>query len=280
MYNEEVKKRYIVEKESTTLTPKDFLSRYFEKVQEFEMRFNKDVSCFTMYEIVDFYKTLNTASINSLTVLNSHFSLYTDWCLKQNMVPDCQNHFSEITHDILLTCINTMAMKKSIVTRETLYAWLGELLNASDAFIMLALFEGIRGVEFCEIANLKMSDFSGNKVRLCTGRELTVSNKLVEIAKDSNDTLTYYPIVDESERKLKFRDEDLIVKNFCNVKDTNDTYVIGRRIYRRLMRNFAYLGIEDWMKASSLIESGKIDFINRRSQELGMTGKEIGRAHV
>lgn len=275
MYNEEIKKRYIIEKESKTYTPKYYLKRLFDKTKEHEVRLNKDVSNFTAYEITDMYKTFNITSVESLTVMNSHLGLYTDWCLKQNMVTDCQNHFSEMNHDVFLKCINMMALKKSIITRETLYSWLEDIPNPSDAFIMIALFEGIRGKDFCEIVNLEMKDFSGNQVRLCTGRELTVSDKLIELARISDVTMEYYAVNKDKIRILPYLAESAIVKNFHNCKTEMDSYGQGRRIYRRLIRNFEYLGVDQWMSASSLEESGKIDFIKMRTKELGITPKEF-----
>ena len=191
------------------------------------------------------------------------------------MVLDCQNHYSEMNHDAFLKCINMMALKRSIVTRETLYSWLEDIPNPSDAFIMIALFEGIRGRDFCEIVNLQMKDFSGNKVKLCTGRELTVSDKLIELANISDTTMEYYAVNRDKIRVLPYLDEDIIVKNFHNCKTEMDPYGQGRRIYRRLMRNFEYLGVEQWMSASSLEESGRINFIKNRSKELGISPKEF-----
>ena len=275
MYNEEIKKRYITEKESTTCTPKDYLTRQFNKTEEFEVRLDKDLNSFTIYEIIDLYKTLNFVSIESLTVLNSHFVLYTDWCLRHNIVPDCQNHFMEITPDTLHNCVNTIALKKSIVTRETLYGWFNELENPSDAFVMLALFEGIKGKEFCEIVNLRMSDFFGDKVKLCTGRELIVSNKLVELARKTDETLEYYAVKAGSVRTSPLLDEGYIIKNYSNCESSASDFYRGRRIYNKLLRSFEYLGVAEWMKPNSLTESGKIEYINTRSKELGISGKEF-----
>ncbi len=273
MYNENIKIRYIKEKESTTNTPKDYLTRLFNKTETFEERLEKDICNFTTYEIIDFYKTLNMTSVDSLIVLSSHLSIYTQWCMQQNLVIDCQNHFLEIDSNSFVDYINTAMFKKSIITKNTLYNWLSQLENASDAFIMLALFEGIKGKEFCELVNLKMSDFNGNKVKLCTGRELIVSDKLVSLAKESNDTMIYYSVTAGKEKRVPFLDEDLIIKNYPNCQETNSFYQ-GRRIYRRLLRNFESMGISKWMKPNSLVDSGKIDFINTRSKELGITAKE------
>jgi len=273
MYNENIKTRYIQEKENTTSTPKGYLNRQFNKTESFEERFGKDICNFTVYEIIDLYKTLNISSLDSLVVLNSHLSLYTQWCIQHNLVTDCQNHFLEIDNNSLINYINTAVFEKSIITKSTLYGWISQLDNVSDAFIMLALFEGIKGKEFCELVNLKMSDFNGNKVKLCTGRELTVSDKLVSLAEESDSTMIYYSVTAGKKKKTSFLDEDLIIKNYPNCKDT-DSFYQGRRIYRRLLRNFESMGVSKWMRPNSLVDSGKIDFINTRSKELGITALE------
>ena len=275
MYNESVKKRYVIEKESTTYTPNDYLTRLFRKTEEHENNLEKDISSFTFYEIMDFYKTLNLSSVESIAVMNSHLGLYTDWCLKQNMVPDCQNHFTELSTDAFLQCVNRMALRKSIVPKETIYRWIDELINPSEAFIMIALFEGIKGKDFCEITYLKMSDFDGNKVKLCTGREIEVSDKLVEIAKIADVTMEHYSVNKENSRVYTYLDEEYIMKSLCNSNPNPDDFARGRRVYRTLMRNFEYLGVKDWMKASYIEESGKIEYIKTRSKELGITPKEF-----
>ena len=271
MYNETIKKRYIEEKENSTSTPKDYLTRLFKKSESFEEKLDKDICCFTAYEIIDFYKTINISTMESLVVLNNHLSLYVQWSLQQNLVPDCQNHFDEINNDILIKCINITSLKKAIITRNTLYAWLSKLANPSDAFVMLCLFEGIKGKEFCEIAKLKMSDFSGNKVKLCTGRELTVSDKLVELAELTDKTMVYYA----EAKEYPLEEEGYIIKRHHNGVDEISDFRRGRRIYYKLLRSFSNLGVAEYMKPNSLTESGKIDYINTRSKELGVSGKEF-----
>lgn len=274
MYNKDIKERYITEKESNTSLPEGYLTKQFSKSESFEKLMGKDLCNFTKHEILNMYKTFNTSSLESLTVVNSHFSLYTQWCLYQNLVDDCQNHFAEIQKDNLMSCVNILGIKKSIITRETLLEWINKMPNPADAFILIALFEGIKGKEFCELVNLKMSDFNGNKVKLCTGRELEVSDELVNIAMESNDTYKYYAITGKGNKVIKLKEEDLIIKNYPNTEDIGDTFQIGRRVYRRLLRAFDYLGVSDWMKPNSISESGKIYYINKRSEELGMTAQE------
>ena len=275
MYNEDIKKRYIIEKERITSTPEGYLKRLFEKTETFEKRLGKDISSFTVYDIIDVYKTFNLTSINFLTVLHSHLTLYTDWCLKQNIVPDCQNHFSELNSETLYKCINIVAFKKTIITKEILYSWLEKIINPSDAFIMIALFEGIKGKDFCEIVNLNMSDFSSNQVKLCTGRELTVSDKLVNIALEASTTKIYYS-TNGSGKQMPFLDEkDKIVKNYPNCQNDANAFYQGRRIYSKITRAFSFLEVDEWMKPNAIFDSGQIDYINTRAKELGMSGKDF-----
>ena len=192
--------------------------------------------------------------------------------MQQNLVLDCQNHFAEIPSSSLINYINALALKKSIITRKTLYELIDNIINPSDAFIMLALFEGIEGENYCELVNLKMSDFNGNKVKLCTGRELTISSKLVALAEESNIEMEYCSLA--KERKFPFLNEDLIIKNYPNCR-LDDPYNKGRRIYGRVKRNFTEIGIDKYMKPKSLVDSGKIDYINTRSKELGITAREF-----
>jgi hypothetical protein len=273
MYNSEIKKRYIKEKENSSTMPERFLERLFLRTKEFEERLGKDINSFTVYEITDFYKTINVSTLESLVNINSQLSLYVQWSLVENLVPDCQNHFVELNQEDLMKCINLVSLEKAIVSREKLYYWLGQMDNPSDAFVMLCLFEGIKGKSFCEIANLKMSDFYGNKVKLCTGREIAVSDKLIELAKETEQTYTYYPVGGSKETKLE-DDGGFVIKRYYNCKSDVNAFQRGRRIYQKMSRVFGKNDLNEFMKPNSLVVSGMIDFINRRSKELGMKGEE------
>ena len=61
MYNSEIKCRYIEKKESTTGMPDGYLKRQFDKIEIFERRLDKDLCNFTVYEIIDVYKNVETA---------------------------------------------------------------------------------------------------------------------------------------------------------------------------------------------------------------------------
>ena len=53
MFNQNIKERYIEEKYFTTTLPKGYLECQFNKLEEYEKEYDKDVCCFTTREIRD-----------------------------------------------------------------------------------------------------------------------------------------------------------------------------------------------------------------------------------
>ena len=284
MFNEEFKKDYISYKTHITIVPDGMLTRLFNKMEFFENKFEKDLSCFTCKEIYYFMKMLNMTSTNSLIVINSTLALYTDWCLLQKRVPDGQNHYREIQLKLIEYCTNHTLRDDLIFTKDTIHQWVDELVNPCDQFILLAIFEGIRGKELCELVDLRLSDFNGNKITLYTGdnemptRTITVSDKLVHLAHQSASENTYY------KRHIKngdvyystisyLQDDSLILKNYPNVKSKVSSFQHGRRLIDKILR-IAKIFEVDHLTVTNIAKSGEINFINERCRELKLSGKE------
>ena len=89
MFNKEIKERYVEYKNDAIIIGEVFPINLFNKVAPFEEKLNKDVCNFTYYEIVDMYKTINVQAINYLYIINNSLSLYTQWCIGENLVNDC-----------------------------------------------------------------------------------------------------------------------------------------------------------------------------------------------
>ena len=71
LYNEEIKLRFISERNREVILPENYLERQFRKISDMERELNKDLSNFTFYEIIEYYKLLNIPSLDSLSVMNS-----------------------------------------------------------------------------------------------------------------------------------------------------------------------------------------------------------------
>lgn len=274
MFNQELKERYIQEKSETVTLPSNYLECQFNKVEKTEIELGKDVCEFTAYEIIEYYKTLNISSLESLAVMNSHFSMYTQWCLQSNIVRDNQNHFLEIDLEQIKKCINKIVFKKKIVSREQIVNWCDQLPNPKDQLVLLGLFEGMKGKDFSDFVNLRPQDIHGNRLKLFDGRELVVSNKLLKYIKESIKETIYYSSSGGQTKVMPLVDKGYVIKSYPNTKEGTSNFAKGRIIYNGISRSLNYVGVLDYMSANSIFESGKIDMIKHRSAELGISAKD------
>ncbi len=199
MYNEKRKETFIKEftmEKSTgkrNQTPKQVLINRFTETAQFEMDLNKDVCEWTVPEILDFYKSRVTRSLESLMMIHSHLNMYTQWCLTNAMIPDSQNHFTEIDREILnQQCVNSAYLDKGIVDRAGAIKLTKnpKILNEYERFLILALFEGIGGKGYSDFEALTMDNFKGDMVEL-PGRTIKVSYELINLAKASAEVYEY-----------------------------------------------------------------------------------------
>ena len=274
MYNQELKERYRIEKESYTTVSAYYFSSLFKKTQPFEEQLNKDISNFTTHEIINMYKTLAIMSLDTIVTMNSNLSMYTQWCIQENLVNDYQNHFLEIDRDMMATFVNKLAMDKKVVSRQQILDWCQQLPNPSDSFCLLGLFEGIRGGGYLELALAKMEDFNDNVFTAYNGREIKVSSTRIEYAEQSNETLDYQSITNTMTREVTLIENGRIVKDYPNVQRSESLVVLRRRIQSRLARIFDYMGILDYMNGNDIRMSGVVEMINTRSRELEISGKD------
>lgn len=274
MYNQELKERYRKEKESYTTVSTYYFSSLFKRTEPFEESLNKDISNFTTYEIINMYKTLAIMSLDTIATMNSNLSMYTQWCIQENLVNDYQNHFLEIDRDMMVSFVNKLAMDKKIVSRKQIIEWCQQLSNPSDSFCLLGLFEGIRGGGYLELAFAKMEDFHDNTFIAYNGREIKVSSTLIEYAEQSNETLDYQSISKNMVKEVTLSENGRIIKDYPNVRRSESLPVLRRRTQSRLARIFNYIGILEYMNGNDIRMSGIVEMSNNRSKELGISGKE------
>lgn len=274
MYNENLKKRYIEEKKESATLPSNYLECQFNKVGKYEEELKKDVYDFTVYEIVEYYKILNLSSLEVLAVLNSHLSLYTQWALQENLVKDNQNHFLEIDLEKMKSCLNKVLIERKIVSREQIIEWCEELPNPKDQVVMLGLFEGLKGKDFCDFVNLRPEDVNGNKLTLVDGRTIIVSNELIKYIEDSIAEDKYYSSSGNQIKTMPLINKGYVIKEYPNTKEGTSAFAKGRIIYNGIARSLKYVGALSYMSANSICESGKIWMIKQRAAELGISAKD------
>ena len=274
LYNSELKIQYIEEKSQEVIISNNYLECQFNKSFKLENELDKDISNFTVYEIIEYYKMLNSSSLDTLVVMNSQFSMYTQWCLQKSLVRDNQNHFLEMTIEQLKECLNKMLVNLKFVTREIVLNWVDELPNPKDQFVLLGLFEGLKGKDFCELAKLRPEDIKGNIATLCTGREIELSDRLLKIISDCVVEDKYYSISGNGTKVMPLVDKGFIIKDYPNARGDVSDFQLGRKIYNSITRILNYFDVGDFMSANSIAESGKLHMIKEKANERNMNCKD------
>ena len=269
-YNKELKDRYLHEKDKMLSVTSNYIDVQFRKASEMEYELNKDVSNWTVYEIVEYYKILNMTSFESLICLNSILSQYTQFCLENSLVKDNQNHYLECTKEILAGCINKAILDKKIVDRETVVKWVDELPNPKDQFILLSLFEYGKSKDFKDIVYAKPKDVNENQLKL-EDRIVKISDNLKNIINNCFSEDSYYSISGKGVKVMPLIDHGYIVKSYPNQNMSLSDFQKGRNIYISCQRMFDYLGVGQWMSPNSIAESGKLHMIKEKAKELNMS---------
>lgn len=276
-YNSDIKEQYLDYKfgsNSESEAQRLNVERMFEHYAKYEKELNKDASCFTSLEIKDTFKQMGFVSVYLVANYRSQLSNYTQWCINRNLVPDFQNHYLEIkNHE---SFVNKIGAGRKIVSRDELLSAIERLDNACDMFALLCLFEGINGKNRMEITTLHMSDIDEDKkiAHLRSSRNIKVSDKLIELAKESSTTDKYTAASGRQITFAKDEDPDLIFKNFGNVQESSSDLYKGRRLYFRLDKALQLIGFDD-LSVNSVSDSGKIHTINTLAKEHNITGAEV-----
>lgn len=262
IYNQERKMQFIQErKEKATIS--NNIMNIFELSSATEESYGRDICEWTSNEIISFYKYYSTASVQSLVQLHNALTMYTNWCISNGMVSDNQNHYTEINSIMLCSCINFVALRKMMVSREELLSLLRELPNYSDMFILLGIFEGIPAKQGC-MFNIKISNISGNKLTLPDKSVVTISDELKHIMHIAaeEDTHTSLPSK-KKEFEYEYTDGDHVLRHIKrNSVRPNEVLVIGSR-----MRKCADYLDKPGLTIKALAESGRMWEISKIMKE-------------
>ena len=290
LYNEERKQRYINKKESEVTLAPHFLKNLFTKSAPFEEALAKDISEFTLSEIMEFYKYIDAYSLESLALINSNYSMYTTWALAETLVPDGQNHFLEVGNDIMAECLNSSLFENTIITREELEKHADTLPNYVDRFVIYAIFEGICGKWYEEITSANLSDIhrgegnlAGGIMKLCTGRLVPVTPKFIDVANLAAEEKTYQSYM-ESGAVYKYREcpGGQLFKMSKNRAENleNDQKNKAQVLNRRYNHAIDFMGLPRQLTAKRLMVSGKLEYIKGIMVREGLPLEETIRKYA
>ena len=268
MFNIDQKERYL---KNVNEGLKNFYLQIFNSMSFFEESAGKDICNFTTVEIIEWYKFLFTPSLERLVNINSKMEDYQRWCLSESLVNDGQNHFSEINLETLGACINKTIISQSIISREVLLEKIKELINPRERFVLLGLFEGIgaKGNDNEEFLNAHFTDIVDNKIHLCTGRVIDISDDLKKIAKESNEQKAYYTATGQKKELVG----DTIIKD--TVRLNSDSKNMGLKIYKLFSKSRDYIGLYNKTSMKKIMDSGVINYLNIKAKEYNMEVKQL-----
>lgn len=269
---------FIKKREQESTIPEYYLNSLFETCAAFEEEFDKDLCNFSTEEAEIMLKAMDFKSVASFMVAKTHLKQYVDWCIEQRVDGCGENPFDKITIDEAPRFINKAYLKARIVPRKEVLRWCSQVPNASDCVVLLGLFEGIRGKDFCELTEMKRGDvdFDSKMIRL-QGREkpFEASTVLISYIETSIETSVYNATTGELNRQIQLAPSDKVIKDQPNIaKGEVTSFRRGRRIYTRLSRLFDFLGVGEWMTAKAIFDSGIIHMIRTESKKLGITCDE------
>ena len=270
VYNKDIKDLFLNEIELDKYPPR-WWERLFESSCRAEKELSKDLCCFTVDEIIEFYKYLDKNSFEALLVININLIKYGDWALGNSLIIDGQNHYTEINNSIIMKCINKMGVIKSILTLDDMIQVCKKIINEQDRFIYFALFEGIKGKTYDEIINLKMSDIDEKNMTatLCSGRTIKVSKEFIRAAKSADAQTSY---IMENGQLRKLIPSSRIYKEKANVSVGN----MPKSIYRVILKNNETVdGLNKNINSNSIFHSGMIHYFNEIARANNMSVREI-----
>ena len=266
-YNPMQKERYFVAREAEYQKIRLVCRVFFNASSEYERRLDKDCCNFTVSEILDMYSGYSSRAWETLLNFNSQLKLYTEWCMKENLVTDGQNHYAEIDKNELYGCLNIGLKDELFVTREELERKIkvdAKPENVSDQFLCLAFFEGLGGLGYKDFINLMPDQFHDGKVFL-EDRTLEVSDLLIEKAHAAAETYEKYSVDGDLLRAGYDKNNPCVIKGSANVTSDNTPERNIHRMHRRIVRLETELGKK--FGYVSLKNSGRVDMIKRFMKE-------------
>lgn len=272
MYNEDQKRRYMdncrgnyAEEYIVSLVS------IFNKSEEFERLFNKDICNFSHENISDYYSYVRYSDEYVYSSMNSRFKNYVEWCISQNLVLDGCNHFTEFTLDDFKRYINVRLEAQKFMTDEEYERICGTIINKRDEFLFRCLYEFGKSDNYQEILCLELKDIDmeRHEAHLTTGRVVNVSGKLIQTAKIANDELEYFTL---GKTKRLDRVPTIFKRARGYSGNGEDAPDYGNKIIARVVKTIVsqgggYRGINP----AAVAVSGQMSMIRKRSKELGIS---------
>lgn len=241
MYNEHNKKAFLSQFENEN-TQKVY-EAVFKKSEKIEKKLNMDIMNFDkeLLEKFIFENMMSKTKQSSRTYCNI-LSSYIQWSIDNKLSSNIENPIN----------INQEYFEKFVENKKPLYiskdeidAIIFNIVNAQDAFIIKALFEGIQGKQLAELVNLEYKDIvkaeeNENVLKLFNDRIVKVETDTIRLAKQAYREESYLKKNGEMDYSENIKDTIKLAESFFVLKPTatrasnNGGKITHYSIYNRL----------------------------------------------
>lgn len=271
MYNPEMKEGFCKDYLKSRIISKTSLYGFFNKIEQYEEKLNKDVVNFSREEALDMYRWIGSRSVYTLMNNNTILKSYYAW-KKHYYNVNNENVFDGIIIEDLRKCVDKN--KNKLLTREEIIEIEDQLLNDSDKAIVELLFVGVAGKNMEDIYVVSEECVKGNKL-IVNGKQFDMTPRLKELlpkAFDETEIMAY----GETMKIFPVKGKGRIYKERCNTKgiDTDDARF--RYFYRRIQLFRNYLGIEA-LTMKSIAAAGLMFTLNNGTKKSGLDLKSFLR---
>lgn len=261
---DDIKKEFIKEYCRSRIISETSLNSLLNRVSNIENQINKSIVLFSAEEILEMYKHFDLTSVNTLQNYNNYLKAYCDFIIYK--AKKGTNNFSQMTKDILKSCINEEKRRNKYITYEELQDIETELLNATDAAILECLWYGIAGKELADLTHLTRNQVNEDKMEIIfeDGRIIKIYPRLYNLL-DRAFNETDYMCYGEEMKIKKVLGSGQLYKIRDNAYKDNDG-VRFRWVYRKIMIIRDYVGLPN-MSMKTLQGSGMLHYIRQGMQE-------------
>lgn len=250
----------------------------FNRSATLEQQLDKDLYNFTDAEVEIFLYSINTSQKNTLVTYLNQAKNYCEYAIEKGSKISNINVFKTFSYGSLDKY--TAKHKMKYLSKDDLEIALKDIVNANDYAMYIALFEGMGGFEYTELAELKIDDVreaynnpveDGYEITLRSEqkaskeiktRKLTVSKNLLKYLERSYSQKTY--VLKNGASEFTKNERDIIDGSnvFRNVTTTNkpDGKIDKQFIYRK-MRLLSEATEGEVSTISTLINSGIIYYM-------------------
>lgn len=255
--------------DTTTTTGAQFAST-MRLYQKYEDENGVLLESLTPIGVLMMLKRLDRKTVAGLDKDIVNIKKYYSWLEQEGIKTANLNELSSIVLGSL--CLDEKSLENRILRRSKLLQYLNDLENPRDKFVLLGIFEGIRGNNLSEFLELKPEDLyeeKGNYYAYIRGRgyAIPITSLLYELGiETSKSTILYSKYSKRSEIPLV--DDGSLIKGVSEEKDEYKKFLSLRKRMIWLLKN--RLNLED-IGFKELELSGILHMIGKKSREYDIT---------